>query len=145
MGATAMVVDDAPDIRRLLDLVLSMAGHTVVEAAGGIEAVGMLRDGPLPDVVILDVQMPDLDGWDTLERLRADAHTAGVPVILCTVRGMVGDNLRGWSLGCDGFVTKPLDLRDLVAQVERVLALDHGQRVALRKTRVRELSAEIAS
>ncbi|MDQ6928136.1 MAG: response regulator [Actinomycetota bacterium] len=140
MSAKAMVVDDAPDIRRLLDLVLSMAGYSVVEAASGVDAVRLLRDDPLPDVVLLDVQMPDLDGWETLERVRADPRTARLPVILCTVKGMAQDNLRAWSQGCDGFVTKPVDLTDLVAQVERVLALDDSGRAALRARRVRELS-----
>jgi CheY-like chemotaxis protein len=135
-----MVVDDAPDIRRLLDLVLSMAGYSVVEAATGVDAVRMLRDDPLPDIVLLDVQMPEMDGWETLERLRGDPHTEGLPVIVCTVAGMAQDGLRAWTLGCDGFVTKPVNLVDLVAQVDQVLARDDDERAAVRQSRRRQLS-----
>lgn len=137
---TAMVVDDAPDVRRLLDLVFSMAGFGVVQASSGVDAVRMLRGDPLPDVVILDVQMPDLDGWETLERLRADPRTTQTPVILCTVKGMAQDNLRAWTLGCDGFVTKPVNIGDLVDQVRRVLSLSAEERATERVRRLRQLS-----
>src|SRR3954451_24543889 len=128
MGGTALVVDDAPDVRRLLGLALTMAGYCSVEAASGIEAVRRMQDEPLPGVVVLDIQMPGLDGFETLERLRADPRTAQVPVIVCTAKGTPQDNLRAWTLGCDGFVTKPLDPQDLVTQVEGVLALDDAGR-----------------
>jgi len=140
MNARVMVVDDAPDIRRLLVLVLSMAGCTVTEADGGAEALRQLAHDPLPDILILDVQMPDLDGWETLELMRADPRLARIAVILCTVKGLVEDKLRAWTLGCDGFVTKPIDLTGLVTHVEDVLARDADARWAHRDEKVRQLS-----
>jgi CheY-like chemotaxis protein len=140
MGARALVVDDAADIRLLADLVLSMAGFTVVGAASGAEALRMLAAGDLPDIVLLDVQMPDLDGWETLTRLRGDPRTAALPVVMCTVKGLPEDSLRGWSLGCDGYLGKPFDIAGLVAELEQVLARDERQRADVRSSRIAELA-----
>lgn len=136
----ALVVDDAPDIRLLTDLVLSMAGFSVTSAASGGEALRLLAGDPLPDVVLLDVQMPDVDGWETLSRMRGDARTAGLPVVLCTVKGSPEDALRGWSLGCDGYVGKPFDIAHLVEELEAVLGRDVPEREALRRARIAELT-----
>ena len=117
-GLRALVVDDAADIRLLAELVLSMAGFTVVGAPSGSEALRLLASGDLPDIVVLDVQMPDLDGWETLTRLRNDPRTATLPVVLCTVKGLPEDTLRGWALGCDGYLGKPFDISGLVRRRE---------------------------
>ena len=140
-GATALVVDDAPDIRLLADLVLSMAGFSVAAASSGREALAKLATGDLPDIVLLDVQMPEVDGWETLARLRADARTADLPVVLCTVKGLPEDTLRGWTLGCDGYLGKPFDIGGLVDELHAVLGRDRDERLALRRRRVAELAA----
>lgn len=136
----ALVVDDAPDIRLLADLVLSMAGFTVSGASSGIEALRILEAPELPDIVLLDVQMPELDGWETLSRLRADPRTSELPVVLCTVKGLPEDNLRGWTLGCDGYLGKPFDIGALVEELQGVLARDMDERQALRRRRIAELA-----
>ena len=135
----AMVVDDAPDIRLLADLVLSMAGFTVTAASSGSEALRKLAGSDLPDIVLLDVQMPDVDGWETLTRVRADSRTAELPVVLCTVKGLPEDTLKGWSLGCDGYLGKPFDIGTLVDELHGVLGRDREQRLAVRRARVAEL------
>lgn len=140
-GARALVVDDAPDIRLLSDMVLSMAGFSVTAASSGSEALALLARGELPDIVLLDVQMPEVDGWETLARLRADARTADLPVVLCTVKGLPEDTLRGWSLGCDGYLGKPFDIGGLVDEMHAVLGRDLVERHALRQRRVAELAA----
>ncbi len=139
MGASVLVVDDAADIRLLADLVLSMAGFTVTAAAGGGDALGLLAHGPLPDIMLLDVQMPDLDGWETLSRLRSDPRTAALPVVMCTVKGLPEDTLRGWSLGCDGYLGKPFDIAGLVAELTRVLERDDRQRAEVRSSTIAQL------
>ena len=136
-----LVVDDAPDIRMLADLVLTMAGFSVTPAASGTEALRVLAEGGLPDIVLLDVQMPDLDGWETLTRLRGDPRTAELPVVLCTVKGLPEDTLRGWSLGCDGYLGKPFDISGLVEELRAVLRRDAGWREAFRRNRIAELIA----
>lgn len=135
----ALVVDDAPDIRLLADLVLTMAGFTVTGAASGSEALRKLAGGDLPDIVLLDVQMPDVDGWETLTRVRADPRTAELPVVLCTVKGLPEDTLKGWSLGCDGYLGKPFDINGLVDELRTVLERDREQRLAVRRARVADL------
>ena len=137
----ALVVDDAPDIRMLADLVLTMAGFSVTAAASGSEALRTLAEGDLPDVVVLDVQMPDLDGWETLTRMRQDPRTADLPVVLCTVKGLPEDTLRGWTLGCDGYLGKPFDISGLVEELRAVLRRDPGDREAFRRNRIAELIA----
>ncbi len=136
---TALVVDDAPDIRLLADLVLTMAGFTVRAAASGRDALHMLARVNLPDIVLLDVQMPEVDGWETLCRLRSDPRTAELPVVLCTVKGLPEDTLKGWTLGCDGYLGKPFDISDLVAELAGVLRLTPDQRQAVRNEKIAEL------
>lgn len=134
-----LVVDDAPDIRMLTDLVLTMAGFAVTPAASGTEALRILAGGDVPDIVLLDVQMPDLDGWETLARVRGDPRTAGLPVVLCTVKGLPEDTIRGWSMGCDGYIGKPFDINGLVEELQAVLRRDARDREAFRRDRIAEL------
>jgi CheY-like chemotaxis protein len=136
----ALVVDDAPDIRLLADLVLSMAGFSVTAAASGREALAILAAGDLPDIVLLDVQMPDVDGWETLSRVRADARTRHLPVVLCTVKGLPEDALKGWTLGCDGYLGKPFDIGTLVNELQAVLERDGEAREAVRREKVAQLT-----
>ncbi len=138
----ALVVDDAPDIRLLAELVLSMAGFTVTTASSGKDALCQLA-GDLPDIVVLDVQMPEVDGWETLSRLRGDPRTADLPVVLCTVKGLPEDTLKGWSLGCDGYLGKPFDIELLVDEVRIVLRRDCVEREAHRRLKTAELAQAI--
>ena len=139
-GARALVVDDAADIRLLADLVLSMAGFEVTAAASGREALHFIAENDLPDIVLLDVQMPDVDGWETLSRLRADPRTADLPIVLCTVKGLPQDTLKGWSLGCDGYLGKPFDIGGLVDELHGVLRRPAEERRAVRRKRSEELA-----
>jgi len=139
----ALVIDDAPDIRLLADLVLSMAGFTVRAASSGSEALRLLAEGDLPDIVLLDVQMPDVDGWETLTRLRSDPRTADLPVVLCTVKGLPEDTLKGWSLGCDGYIGKPFDIGHLVEELQGVLRRDCTEREAIRRFKLAELAGQM--
>ena len=136
----ALLVDDQADLRMLLSLVLSDNGFDVVEAAGGREALEALG-ASLPDIVLLDVQMPVVDGWQTLAAIRADARTADLPVILCTVKSGPVDQVRALELGCDGFVTKPFDPSVLRDEVREVLARGAADRTRVRAQRLAELRA----
>lgn len=127
-----LVVDDAADVRVLLRAVLSQAGYEVTEAAGAVEAIAALRNGR-PDLVLLDVQMPEHDGWQTLTAIRADTNTAEVPVVMCTARSAPADEAYGWRLGCDGYLTKPFAIADLLGTVSAVLDRSPKQRDTLRR------------
>ena len=122
-AGTVLVVDDNEDIRFLLEQVLVLSGYDVVLAADGTEAVTLLREVHLaPDLAILDVEMPEVSGWEVLRAIRADPATLDLPVIICTVRGDVADIEESRTLRCDGFVQKPFDVDLLVAEVSDVLA-----------------------
>ncbi len=139
----ALVVDDAADIRLLADLVLTMAGFAVTAAASGREALRQLAAGELPDIVLLDVQMPEIDGWETLARVRSDPRTASLPVVLCTVKGLPEDTFKGWSLGCDGYLGKPFEITALVAELRSVLGRTAAEREAARRAMVAEVGRSV--
>ena len=126
-----LVIDDAADIRLLVRALLTRADCHVREADSAAEAFDAIARHR-PDVVLLDVQMPDADGWSVLETLRGDPETADLPVVMCTVRAHPGDRARGWRLGCDGYLTKPFAIRDLVGEVMAVVARTPDERRAVR-------------
>lgn len=127
----ALVVDDAPDLRFLMREVLSRSGVTVEEAASGLDALGHMESDP-PDVVILDVQMPDMDGWDTLTAMRRQRGD-DVGIILCTVRSHPSDAVRAYELGCDAYLAKPFDIRELAATATSVGSFTTAERLAHRR------------
>lgn len=133
--ADLVVIDDDEDLRILTSMAFRLQGWTVLTARDGEEGMSMLHDlvgsGAIP-TVLLDVQMPGVDGWETLVLIRDDPLLASLPVLLCTVRANVDDRLRGYALGADGFVAKPFDIDDLVAQAAEVRSLTPEQRAARR-------------
>jgi CheY-like chemotaxis protein len=138
--ATILVVDDDPDIRQLVAELLRLSGFESQTASSGVEALQRLADDPLPSLVLLDVQMPVMDGWDTLRSIRAQPHLRDLPVVLCTVKSGPVDLALGWSLGCDGYVVKPFAIADLVAEVETVLAVPVAHRQSRREAAARALA-----
>ncbi len=114
--ARVLVVDDSPAIRDLIAVNLQLEGYDVRTADDGQAALELLT-GWRPDVVTLDVVMPRLDGFATLEALRADPATADLPVVLVTGRAQAADRARGEELGADAFVSKPFEPAELVAVV----------------------------
>jgi DNA-binding response OmpR family regulator len=115
--ATILVCDDESDIRELLRELLGRTGYHVLEAADGQEALRTLY-GSSPDLVLLDVSMPNLDGWGTLERIR---DVSDVPVIMLTARTEELERVRGLKGGADDYVTKPFGRQELLARVEALL------------------------
>src|ERR1044072_6713162 len=98
-----LVVDDDADIRWLTRTILS-GRFEVVEAASGVAALRVLDESQGMDVVVLDVQMPELDGWDTLAAIRKDPKWSDLPVVLCSVKSEAPDARRAWELGCDAVI-----------------------------------------
>ena len=112
-----LVVDDEERMARFIRLNLEHDGFRVVEAYRGLQAIDRVRT-ELPDVVILDVMMPDIDGFEVLKLIRENST---VPVIMLTARGEEDDRIRGLELGADDYVTKPFSPRELVSRVRAVL------------------------
>jgi DNA-binding response OmpR family regulator len=117
-----LVVDDEPRMTKFIRMNLELEGYRVIEAHNGLEALDKARTN-LPDLVILDVMMPELDGFETLEMLR---EVSNVPVIMLTVRSDEEDKVRGLELGADDYVTKPFGTRELVSRVKAVLRRIQG-------------------
>lgn len=115
-----LVVDDDEVIRQLIVVNLSLEGFQVETAVDGQDCLDRVREVK-PDVITLDVMMPRLDGWVTASRLRADAETAHIKVVLITARAQQEDRERGLGIGVDAYLTKPFDPAELI-QVVRDLA-----------------------
>jgi two-component system KDP operon response regulator KdpE len=112
-----LVVDDEPRMVRFVRMNLELEGYQVAQAGSGMEALEKVRD-ELPDLVLLDVMMPEMDGFETLARLR---EISTVPVIMLTVKGDEEDRIRGLELGADDYVTKPFSPRELASRIRAVL------------------------
>jgi DNA-binding response OmpR family regulator len=115
---TILVVDDEPHIRELLRLELEAKGYLVREAKDGMDAIAQVKK-EMPDLITLDVMMPDIDGFDVAAVLRNDPQTAGVPIIILSI---VEDKARGYSLGVDRYLKKPIDTETLLEEVEFLLS-----------------------
>jgi diguanylate cyclase (GGDEF)-like protein len=120
VAARVLIADDDEDIRAYLDVTLALAGYEVIEAGDGSAALEQARRGG-PDLVLLDVMMPQMDGLEVLRRLREDARTAHLPIVLLTARGQASDTVEGLDAGADSYLTKPFDAEVLLAHVRAAL------------------------
>ena len=140
-----LVVDDEPTVRELLCAALRHAGFTVAAAATGQEALDGARDVS-PDLVLLDVMLPDMDGFEVIRRLReqrgADSRAGHIPVVFLTARDATQDKIEGLVLGGDDYVTKPFDLQELIARIGAVLRRTSGDPSALLRVADLELDPE---
>jgi CheY-like chemotaxis protein/anti-sigma regulatory factor (Ser/Thr protein kinase) len=114
--AHILVAEDSPDIRELIRMLLESAGHRVVAVPDGRAAVAAAREEP-PDLVLMDLSLPILSGWEATRQIRADPKTAAVPILAVTAHAMQGDRERALAAGCDGFIPKPIDEESFPAQV----------------------------
>jgi CheY-like chemotaxis protein len=129
-----LVVDDEPAMRALCRVNLLASGMDVVEAADGIEALDAVRSGDRPDLVLLDVMMPGLSGWEVAAELAGDPRTQDIPVVFLTARADAEDRERGSDLGAVGYLTKPFDPLGLADVVDRTLErVARGERDQLRE------------
>jgi len=121
-----LLVDDYPDAREMYREYLQFSGFEVVEAANGLEALQRATDAE-PDVILMDLSLPVMDGWEATRRLKADARTAGIPVVALTGHALAGISEGAKIAGCDAFVTKPCLPDELVREIRRVLRdASHG-------------------
>lgn len=116
-----LVVDDQPEILELSVLVLARAGYRVETASSGGEALGRLAETQ-PDLVLLDINMPEMDGWQTLRLIRADDQLDRIPVVMFSVKGEVQDKVHSLQEGAAGYITKPFVVDELISRVNRILA-----------------------
>ena len=120
-----LVVDDEIHIIKIIAYKMRSAGYEVVSARDGVEALEQVRAGR-PDLILLDVMMPRMDGFQTLEALRADPATRDIPVFLLTVKSKEADRQRGFQLGADDYLTKPFSPNKLLERVDQALKRGTG-------------------
>ena len=106
--ARILIAEDSPDIRALIQMLLEGAGHEVIAVSDGRAAVAATRDR-LPDLVLMDLSLPILSGWEAARQIRNDPATAPIPIVAVTAHAMHGDRERAMAAGCDGFIPKPID------------------------------------
>ena len=119
-GKTVLLVEDNEDNRIVYATMLEHFGFDVVEAGNGEDAVSMARTGH-PDIILMDISIPGIDGWTATERLRADPDTREIPVIAVTAHALPEHRERAEVLGCEGYLTKPCAPRRLLEEVRRVI------------------------
>ena len=114
-------VEDEPEMIDLIRLILGRRGFEVKGAAGGVEGLNLIRQEP-PDLVLLDLMMPDMDGWEVYQQLKADEKTKNIPVIVVTAKAQSIDRVLGLHIAkVDDYITKPFSPQDLMNSVEKVL------------------------
>jgi two-component system cell cycle response regulator DivK len=126
-GPLILVVDDFEDNREMYAQYLRFNGYRVAEAVDGLDALtkaAALR----PDLIVMDLSLPRLDGWEATRRLKKDPVTSGIPVVALTGHALAGHDEGARSAGCDSFVTKPCIPADLEAEIRRVLTTKSGAR-----------------
>jgi two-component system, cell cycle response regulator DivK len=115
-----LLVDDYPDAREMYCEYLEFSGFDVVEAANGLEALERAAEES-PDIILMDLSLPIMDGWEATRRLKADPRTASIPVVALTGHALAGISEGAKKAGCDAFVTKPCLPDDLVKEIRKVL------------------------
>lgn len=120
-GAIILYIEDNTDNRLLVKRILTAEGYTVWEAANASEAVDVIA-GRTPDLILMDINMPDVDGYTLTSRLKVQPALRHTPIIALTANVMKGDRERSLQAGCDGYIQKPIDVDSLPRQIARFLA-----------------------
>lgn len=120
-GENILIVDDNPVNMKLLAFMLSVRGYEVRSAVDANEAMAAIADAR-PCLILMDLQLPGMDGFELARRLKADPGTRPIVIVAVTAYAMVGDEQKALDAGCDGYITKPIDTRALPAQIAAYLA-----------------------
>ena len=117
-----LCIEDEPEMIDLIRLILGRRGFEVTGAAGGKDGLEKLQNGPQPDLVLLDLMMPDLDGWEVYQQMKADEKTKDIPVIVVTAKAQSIDKVLGLHIAkVDDYIAKPFSPQELLSSVEKVL------------------------
>jgi len=117
---TILVIDDEKDLIKLIDFNLSKEGYLVIGAKDGVQGLEIARKHK-PDLILLDIMMPKMDGWEVCKKLKSGNETAHIPIIMLTARAQESDKVLGLELGADDYMAKPFNVRELTARVKAVL------------------------
>lgn len=118
-----LVVEDNDMNMQLVEFLLEEGGYRIVKATSGEEALAIAREGTgsTPDLILMDIHLPGMDGLSVVRAIKADERTARIPVLALTAHAMRGDKDRFLEAGCDGYISKPIDVKTFIASIERYL------------------------
>ena len=116
-----LVVEDNDMNMQLVEFLLEEKGYTIVKATSGEEALSLTRDGAAPDLILMDIHLPGIDGLSVVRAMKADARTARIPILALTAHAMRGDKDRFLEAGCDGYISKPIDVKTFLSSIEQYL------------------------
>jgi two-component system cell cycle response regulator DivK len=119
-GKRILVIEDHEENRRLLRDLLTSFGYELVEAVTGEDGV-IAAENERPDLILMDIQLPGIDGYETTRRIKANPALNRIPVIAVTSYALSGDDIKAFAAGCDGYVTKPFDPAELLAKIQGYL------------------------
>lgn len=125
MGTRILVVEDHEDNRRILRDLLTSRGYDIIEATTGPDGVS-LAEGGRPDLILMDIQLPGIDGYEATRRIKANPALRRIPIIAVTSYALDGDEVKAREAGCDGYVAKPFSPRQLLVKIREYLPQTRG-------------------
>src|SRR5438067_8797269 len=125
-GKTVLLVEDNEDNRIVYSTILRHFGYSVTEALNGEEGIAKAR-AEKPDLILMDISIPIIDGWEATQVLKHDPETRQIPIIALTAHALASDREKAMEVGCDGYLAKPCEPRAVVAEVQRFLGKDNGR------------------
>jgi len=120
MSKLILVIEDQEDNRRIMRDLLTSKGYDVIEAVDGLDGVSAAVTR-LPDLILMDIQLPGIDGYEATRRIKADPETSKIPIIVVTSYALSGDDVKAFEAGCDAYMAKPFSPRELLAKIREYL------------------------
>ncbi|HJQ38487.1 MAG TPA: response regulator [Thermoanaerobaculia bacterium] len=122
MARRILVVEDNDMNMQLVEFLLEEGGYDIVKAASGEEALAITRNGAqAPDLILMDIHLPGMDGLSVVREMKSDARTSRIPILALTAHAMRGDKDRFLEAGCDGYISKPIDVKTFISSIEQYL------------------------
>jgi CheY-like chemotaxis protein len=116
-----LIIEDNEDNRIIYRTILEFTGYDVIEAGDGQLGIDLAR-AELPDAILMDISLPIVDGWDATRTLKGDARTRHIPIIALTAHALASDEAKAYEVGCDAYLSKPVEPKTVLAEVEKMLA-----------------------
>jgi CheY-like chemotaxis protein len=116
-----LVVEDNDMNMQLVEFLLEEGGYDIVKATSGEEALSLTREGTAPDLILMDIHLPGMDGLSVVRAMKEDARTARIPILALTAHAMRGDKDRFLEAGCDGYISKPIDVKTFISSIQQYL------------------------
>jgi CheY-like chemotaxis protein len=126
MATTILIVEDNPDNQTIYRTILEHFGYLVLTASNGEDGIRLAREGH-PDLILMDVSIPIIDGWEATKILKADPATSHIPVVALTAHAMAADRAKATDVGCDGYLAKPVEPRKVIEEVKKFVGPGSGE------------------